>query len=131
MLILVWLGLAIGCGIIGQSRGVGFAGPFLVGVFLTPIVGLIAALVMKPRDKMEQEAAAKWGAAGEYRKCPQCAEVIKREAVKCRFCGSEVGPTVDQAPATVPLSPPPATKPPPRGYYTPEAPRPKQPPGRG
>jgi hypothetical protein len=28
----------------------------------------------------------------DRRKCPFCAEIIKREAVKCRFCGSEVPP---------------------------------------
>lgn len=31
-------------------------------------------------------------------KCPQCAEWVKREAVKCRFCGSDF-----PAPAPLPL----------------------------
>jgi hypothetical protein len=29
-------------------------------------------------------------ARGETRKCPFCAEIVKREAVVCRFCGRDV-----------------------------------------
>jgi hypothetical protein len=29
---------------------------------------------------------------GELRKCPECAEMIRKEARKCRFCGSVVAP---------------------------------------
>ena len=31
--------------------------------------------------------------ADAYRKCPFCAEPIRREAVKCKHCGSELGAT--------------------------------------
>jgi phage shock protein PspC (stress-responsive transcriptional regulator) len=30
--------------------------------------------------------------AGETRRCPWCAEAIRAEAVKCRFCGSVLEP---------------------------------------
>ena len=33
--------------------------------------------------------------SGEYRKCPECAEIIRSEAKKCRFCG-EVFVTSEQ-----------------------------------
>lgn len=30
------------------------------------------------------------------RACPQCAEIIKKAALKCRFCGAEVDPIVEE-----------------------------------
>src|SRR6185437_2026135 len=76
--------VAIVCGIAGgmilEPRG-DFGTGFALGFFLGPI-GLVIAAIMRANGP----AVARSG----ERKCPQCAEFVKAEAIKCRFCGSEL-----------------------------------------
>ena len=37
--------------------------------------------------------------SSQYRKCPFCAEMIRREAIKCKHCGSELPPVAAVASA--------------------------------
>lgn len=37
-----------------------------------------------------KEVAMQTGASGDYKKCPYCAEAVRREAVKCKHCQSEL-----------------------------------------
>jgi len=52
------------------------------------IVALPWAIIMKPKRKIiEQEQLQ-----DDMKKCPQCAEIVKKEARVCRFCGHEFYP---------------------------------------
>jgi uncharacterized membrane protein len=71
---------------IAQSKGRSFALWWIYGVLLF-IVALPHALIMKTDVKAIETSRLE---SGESRKCPFCAEIIKREAVVCRYCGRDV-----------------------------------------
>ncbi len=82
----VWLASVVLAVIIANSRGHnGWLG-FLWGVLFGPIA-VIAYLVI-PRNQEALDNAKV--IAGVMRHCPECREVIKRHANRCRFCGASM-----------------------------------------
>lgn len=85
-LIVFWLIMAGIVALIASSKGKDAAGWFFYGLLIWPIA-LVHILVSSPNDKIVEASAL---ARGQMKKCPQCAELIKKEARKCRYCSSEV-----------------------------------------
>jgi len=84
LVVLVLLGLIPAA--IAQSKGRSFFAWWVYGA-LVFIVALPHALLMPPNLAVLETRQL---ADGGYRKCPYCAEVIKRDAAVCRFCGRDV-----------------------------------------
>lgn len=91
-IILLWIGGSIIVAFIAMARGRTGLGFFLLSLLISPLIAFIAVLVAKNGDQIDQEEARTHGTAGAYRKCPSCAEAVRREAIKCRFCGVELTP---------------------------------------
>lgn len=90
LVLLGWLVIAFFAAGIAQAKGRSTVGWFVLGLFLGPLALLVAALPSRRADVEHAEAAR--GDSRTLRLCPSCAEPIRREATRCRHCGTEVTP---------------------------------------
>jgi hypothetical protein len=85
-IVLFWLALGLIPAYIADRKGKSF-GKWWVYGWLIFFVALVHAIVMKPDPEW---AARKEIEEGRAKKCPHCAEVVKKEAKVCRFCGRDI-----------------------------------------
>jgi hypothetical protein len=87
-LIFAWFVFAIVVGIAASARGRNGFGWFLLSLIISPLFGLILVLVLpNPQDERER-----YQRLYNSRKCPFCAEMVLREAIVCKHCGSALEP---------------------------------------
>ena len=81
---IVWIVCSVAAGIVGANKGRTGTG-WTRGIILGPLGLLIIAIL--PTNQAGADAAAI--ASGGMRKCPYCAELVKKEAKICKHCGKE------------------------------------------
>jgi len=85
----IWPICAMAAAVIAKHKGRSPVGWFCVGL-LAGVFALLVAVLPSREAEAEREARMH-GTAGDFRRCPVCAEAIRAAAQKCRYCQSEVG----------------------------------------
>jgi hypothetical protein len=90
-LLFIWLGFAIVVGIAAAHRGRNGAAWLLLAVVTSPLIaGLLLLVLPDPNKERQQQELLKTA-----RKCPLCAELVRREAIVCKHCGRDLPPCRD------------------------------------
>lgn len=76
---LIYLLLCLMAAKIATDKNRSGAGFFFLSFFFTPIVGLLAVCIAKTRENKFSQPFTK--------KCPDCAELINKDAKVCKHCG--------------------------------------------
>jgi hypothetical protein len=88
----IWVASATLAAFIAGRKGRGVYSWFVLGILFSFLA--IAVLVLLP--SIDEEAddmahARKYGESDRYKKCPSCAEAVRKEAIKCKHCQSSLG----------------------------------------
>jgi hypothetical protein len=84
-ILIFWILASVAVGIWGSNKGRSGFGWFLFSLLLSPLLGALFVAASK-NLLIEREAERR---LSETKRCPRCAERVKKEAAVCRFCGYE------------------------------------------
>lgn len=87
--LIVWIIMGVVVAMIASSKGKSAGAWFAYGAVVWPIALVHILLADRPVAVSDRKAVE----TGDFRKCPFCAEVIRREAIVCRHCGRDIPAT--------------------------------------
>ena len=88
---IIWVLLSVAAGVYAANKGRSGMGCFFLSLFLSPLVGFVVALAMRPQERKIAQARG-------MKQCPDCAEFVQPDAKICRFCRHEFSETPSETP---------------------------------
>lgn len=83
-----WLVVAVFVAIAAEKKGLN-AGAWLLIALLAAPLAAIAVVAVPAAPRTRDPAAPRDDQASEMKTCPDCAEPVRRAALKCRYCGHQ------------------------------------------
>lgn len=87
-----WFIFAVICGIFAGQRGRSGFGYFVLAILISPLLCFILIAVLGAKKAPEEPATSAEPNQNTHTKCPDCAELVLKEAKKCKHCGATLTP---------------------------------------
>lgn len=84
---LIYLGLCVAVAVLASRRGRSGLGWFIVSLLLSPVLGFVFVLVLRDLAHASNEPTP-----DTHVRCPDCKELVRRDASKCKHCGCKLVP---------------------------------------
>jgi len=84
----IWLLFGFVAATIANAKGRGGCLWFLLGCVFGPFSLVVAFL--QPASSLNEQKARENGESGDFKRCPFCAEAVRKVAIKCKHCGSDL-----------------------------------------
>jgi hypothetical protein len=87
-----WIALSIAVGVWASKKGRSGFGWFVFSTLLSPLIGAVFVAIASDNSQEAQEKAV---SHITHVRCPDCRELVRKDARKCKHCGTKLIPDDD------------------------------------
>lgn len=88
-IVVFWLGFTVVVGVLAARKQRSVFGWVVLSLVISPLIAGLLLLVLPSNASADGDSTTT--------RCPYCRELVRRDAVKCKHCGSSIGTEAAQA----------------------------------